>query len=681
MLNRGVRASVLLLLLLFATHTLRATKIHVRSLFQAWHSNFAFYEDGPIVARTAHAHRIAYVTFAHLKDTSRFERFVFPSLDTWFRDSDDAYYVVLGEVWREAYHGHLCNGNNSEWKRRYCPRLRPIFVDCPEAYYGESPCCKNEKGMLKMHEDHGKEYDWFMYMDDDVYVRREFLGKYIEPLDPSGIMILASGKNGGKLTKLGTPSFRFGNSLYPCSSDIEYMYPWGQPVVYSRGALARAAVGFRLGGLVKQCLEYGVTHDAGNAIFHWMMQFPELRIPFPREAAHTALTHFGSHTVGRTRRNSNDWNFTETETFFQNKDGDDLTFIRHWHNVTGFRSTATYQAYGNPWTWTDVWHTMNVSDCRGGDLDKLGEPYVVFPKPWTKPADSTDTAAAVTPSSNPAATFSASSKPYQHLSLQQGDISKASTLKCPPSRTLQVAADSSFQDFIHCVLKALNQSSVDVTGNERPIVFLARNFNQYCKICSGAWLEFGVFQGGTMKMAHDNLIQNNNFIGALAGFDSFEGLPEKWRDGFNAGRFGRDADFFDTVRATLPPRVELYKGWFQDTIPLFKRSHKNTPAALIHHDGDLFLSTTITLQLLMDRVVPGTQMIFDELVGYPGYEKHEILALWLWMVEHNVTLCAMGHQGTLDDLEAWQNAQKEVAPTKQSAWFQVMTIGGSQTIL
>ena len=47
------------------------------------------------------------------------------------------------------------------------------------------------------------------------------------------------------------------------------------------------------------------------------------------------------------------------------------------------------------------------------------------------------------------------------------------------------------------------------------------------------WLEFGVASGNTI-----------NYISKFTtdkvyGFDSFEGLPEKWRDGFDKGSFNR----------------------------------------------------------------------------------------------------------------------------------------------
>ena len=42
----------------------------------------------------------------------------------------------------------------------------------------------------------------------------------------------------------------------------------------------------------------------------------------------------------------------------------------------------------------------------------------------------------------------------------------------------------------------------------------------------GLFLEFGVFEGNSIQTISKN---TDNIV---YGFDSFEGLPEKWRDGF-----------------------------------------------------------------------------------------------------------------------------------------------------
>jgi hypothetical protein len=68
---------------------------------------------------------------------------------------------------------------------------------------------------------------------------------------------------------------------YHCSDDAQFRYNWGQPVVYNRAAFELVIPGLQNDGLVKQCLEYEVTHDVGNAIFHWMYSIPAVRFEFP----------------------------------------------------------------------------------------------------------------------------------------------------------------------------------------------------------------------------------------------------------------------------------------------------------------------------------------------------------------------------------------------------------------
>lgn len=269
---------------------------------------------------------------------------------------------------------------------------------------------------------------------------------------------------------------------------------------------------------------------------------------------------------------------------------------------------------------------------------------------------------------------STTSTTIHHSYTMSGEEIKHMIQECPPERTLTVkkaTSSSSLKDFINATLRSLSHASKDITGSNRPIEHLAKNYDKFKSIKKGFWAEFGVFNGATLIMAFNELSQQTKFNGGvIAGFDSFEGLPEQWRVGFNKGAFTSQ---YETVRSLVPNSVELYKGWFQDTIQDFKAKHTNVPAAVVHHDGDLFISTAITLQLLDDRIAPGTHMVFDELVGYPGFEGHEILALWLWMNQQGVSLCAMGHMGMIEDLSDWLNPQRDIYFTAQSAWFQVLS--------
>lgn len=122
------------------------------------------------------------------------------------------------------------------------------------------------------------------------------------------------------------------------------------------------------------------------------------------------------------------------------------------------------------------------------------------------------------------------------------------------------------------------------------------------------WLEFGVASGKTInyisKFTNDKVY----------GFDSFEGLPEKWRDGFEKGAFNRNGNL-----PKVNKNVELIKGWFDDTIPNFIKN-QNKKVSFIHMDADLYSSTKCIFNNLKDYIDKECIIVFDELVNYPGFD-------------------------------------------------------------
>ncbi|MCE6996914.1 class I SAM-dependent methyltransferase [Saccharothrix sp. S26] len=126
----------------------------------------------------------------------------------------------------------------------------------------------------------------------------------------------------------------------------------------------------------------------------------------------------------------------------------------------------------------------------------------------------------------------------------------------------------------------------------------------------GMALEFGVYTGGTLKLIATAFAGRDVY-----GFDSFEGLPEDWRNGFPAGLFGMDG---------LPDvdGAELVVGWFDDTLPGFLDAHPG-PVSFLHVDCDLYSSTKTVLDLVGPRLVPGSVIVFDEYFNYPGWQDHE----------------------------------------------------------
>lgn len=145
----------------------------------------------------------------------------------------------------------------------------------------------------------------------------------------------------------------------------------------------------------------------------------------------------------------------------------------------------------------------------------------------------------------------------------------------------------------------------------------------------GLWLEFGVAGGNSLCMIADEA-QRRARSRPVYGFDSFTGLPEQWRVGFDKGKFTQNGK-----PPTLPEgtkNVEFVVGMFADSLPTFLESAETAPpgetVSLLHIDCDLYAGAALVLKSLSARIVPGTVIVFDELLNYNGYERHEMRALF-----------------------------------------------------
>jgi hypothetical protein len=314
---------------------------------------------GSAATPTARPPRVAYITYSFLATTAQFEKMIFASLDTWL--DEGTYFVVLNERWRNAYK-ELCRNTNNQ--QRYCARIEPIYVDCPEHKWGESPCCKQQQGLLYMIQHHLADFDWFVFQDDDMYLRRKYLEAFLKPLNTRSPAIATSGgvRKHSKGRELGQQSFALAHQRpYNCSSgNPDFTYPWGQPVVYNRAALSRIHSGLAQGGLVSQCLTFNVTHDVGNAVFHWMYQLPEVRFRIPFFPKMFKWHFMGIHGVAKS---DEALTMQQVHEVFQ-KLPQHNKHEHHWFEAHGFQQTETFRKYGDPETWKE-WHTMPTSDCAG----------------------------------------------------------------------------------------------------------------------------------------------------------------------------------------------------------------------------------------------------------------------------------------------------------------------------
>ncbi len=150
-------------------------------------------------------------------------------------------------------------------------------------------------------------------------------------------------------------------------------------------------------------------------------------------------------------------------------------------------------------------------------------------------------------------------------------------------------------------LFGLEQDILDLAAAEAP--------------ADGLVLEMGVFRGKSINRLARKLPDRTVY-----GFDAFQGLPEHWTDSAGKGSYDAGGALPD-----VEANVELHVGWFADTLAPFAAAHSG-PIALLNVDCDLYSATRTVFDVLGDRLVAGSVIIFDEYFAYPGWREHEFKA-------------------------------------------------------
>jgi predicted O-methyltransferase YrrM len=123
----------------------------------------------------------------------------------------------------------------------------------------------------------------------------------------------------------------------------------------------------------------------------------------------------------------------------------------------------------------------------------------------------------------------------------------------------------------------------------------------------GIAVEFGVAGGHSTRLIAG--------VMPVIGFDSWQGLPEDWREEFPAG----------SMKCPKPvvENAQLVEGWFDDTVPVFPFRRYNV--GLVHIDCDLYSSTTTAFTHVGPVLKPGCLIVLDD---YDENEPHVFKAFW-----------------------------------------------------
>ncbi len=148
----------------------------------------------------------------------------------------------------------------------------------------------------------------------------------------------------------------------------------------------------------------------------------------------------------------------------------------------------------------------------------------------------------------------------------------------------------------------------------------------------GDFVECGVWRGGASFLMADLMRQAGVRDRKVWLFDSFEGLPPPQEvDGPTAIAYAANPEsggYYNNCRASLEdvrqtamelglsPYTEFVKGWFEQTLPLYRQ--RVGRVGVLRIDADWHASVRCCLENLYDQVVEGGLIIFDDYYAYDG---------------------------------------------------------------
>ena len=132
------------------------------------------------------------------------------------------------------------------------------------------------------------------------------------------------------------------------------------------------------------------------------------------------------------------------------------------------------------------------------------------------------------------------------------------------------------------------------------------------------FMEFGVFEGKGINFFSSFLKDKK-----IYGFDSFEGIIDNmtgWSAASNEFNLNKKIP-------KVNKNVELVVGQVENTLEEFLEKEKVKDIKFIHIDLDTYNSTKFVLKRIKKYLSKDSYILFDELIGYPGWRQGEYKAL------------------------------------------------------
>ncbi len=157
----------------------------------------------------------------------------------------------------------------------------------------------------------------------------------------------------------------------------------------------------------------------------------------------------------------------------------------------------------------------------------------------------------------------------------------------------------------------------------------------------GDYLEFGVYEGTSLKGAATYWRKIGKPGMNFFGFDSFTGMKiEKGDEHPFYGTFNFSTEFKAIQkRFKRFPEVKLIPGFFQETLKKPPQAYGVTKAAVVMMDCDLQSSAQYAFNFIKGSIQKGTILILDDFFNYKADKKKGVQAAFYEFCEKNKIRC------------------------------------------
>lgn len=188
-------------------------------------------------------------------------------------------------------------------------------------------------------------------------------------------------------------------------------------------------------------------------------------------------------------------------------------------------------------------------------------------------------------------------------------------------------------------IKNIDINKIHISNNNLKLLEFAF-YNSSFK--DGLNIELGVFKGETINFL------SSKFENKFYGFDSFVGLQQNW-----LGHSGLVNSFnLKGIKPKVNKNCVLIKGFVEDTLPEFKKKFTNYKINFLHIDLDLYDPVLFSLDCLKEMIVPGTIIVFDEYLGFPGWRVGEYGAFQKFVNDNNISYDYIGFSGSKTNVQS-----------------------------